>query len=82
MYMSSLGCRLKMALGKIEMAILINGKRLNNIGYAYDTVIFTDNHEGLQKLITRVAEVRKNNGLEFNIRKTQYMVISKHSVKL
>lgn len=48
--------------------------------YADDTVIFANSMERLQTLIARIAEVSQRFGLEYNKKKTQYMVISKNQV--
>ena len=71
---------IKQALGDIDEGILINGKRLNNIRYADDTIIFADSMEGLQTLVERVAETSQLYGLDFNVKKTKYMVISKNQI--
>uniref|UniRef100_A0A8D8Q762 Craniofacial development protein 2 n=1 Tax=Cacopsylla melanoneura TaxID=428564 RepID=A0A8D8Q762_9HEMI len=67
----------KEALYEGDEGILLNGERLNNIRYADDTVIFADSLEGLQSLITKVNTVSENYGLQMNIAKTKFMIISK-----
>lgn len=46
----------KEALDDIELGISINGQRLNNVRYADDTVVFADDIESLQELMTRVKD--------------------------
>jgi len=64
-------------LQDMEAGILLNGERLNNIGYADDTVIFADNLASLQLLMDRVTYSRQY-GLEINTNKTKFMIISKN----
>lgn len=53
---------------------MVNGEYLNNIRYADDMVIFTNNTVGLQYLMNRVVEVSKMYGLILNTKK---IIISK-----
>jgi hypothetical protein len=69
------------ALEKCEHGILLNGERLNNIRYANDTVIFADSLNSLQQLINKVNEVSERFGLQVNITKTKFMIISKNKVR-
>lgn len=71
---------MNLSLDDVDEGILINGERLNNIRYADDTIVFADSLEGLQSLITRIANFSKEYGLDFNIKKTKYMVISKNNI--
>lgn len=71
---------MKLALDGMDEGILIGGERLNNIRYADDTIIFADTLEGLQALISSVAETSQRYGLDFNIKKTKYMTISKNQI--
>lgn len=52
---------------------------MNNVRYADDTVVFPDSVEGLQELMTRIANAGKTYGLETNIKISKYLVISKNS---
>ena len=65
----------KEALDDIELGVSVNGQRLNNIRYADDTVVFADNIEGLQELMTRVKDTSEKYGLTLNIDKTKFMII-------
>ena len=68
------------AFEDFEAGILVNGQRLNNIRYADDTVVFTDNPADLQHLMSRIAGVSQQYGLDINVDKTKLMVISKDPV--
>ncbi|XP_068081869.1 uncharacterized protein [Anabrus simplex] len=59
------------------IVIIINGERLNNVRYADDTVLLADNVEDLQLFLDKVNTACNNRGLKINIKKTQFMVISK-----
>ena len=63
-------CIFREALEDSEAGILVNGQRLNNIRYADDTVVFTDNPADLQHLMSRIARVSQQYGLDFNVDKT------------
>ena len=65
------------ALEDTKDGIKVNGELINNIRYADDTVLLADSLEGLQELVNRVTHASKQYGLELNIKKTKYMVISK-----
>uniref|UniRef100_A0A8D8PQH9 Craniofacial development protein 2 n=1 Tax=Cacopsylla melanoneura TaxID=428564 RepID=A0A8D8PQH9_9HEMI len=65
------------ALQNTEAGILLNGKKINNIRYADDTVIFSDNLSSLQTLMDNVTKHSRDYGLDINISKTKFMVISK-----
>lgn len=68
------------ALEDVDEGILLNGKRLNNIRYADDTVIMAGDLNGLQQLMNRVYSVSLEYGLDINVNKTKYMVISKSQI--
>lgn len=53
--------------------ILINGERLNNLRYADDIVLITDNFIDLQEMVQELAEASQKIGLEMNINKTKIM---------
>ena len=60
-----------------EDGIKIAGKNINNIRYAYDTVLIADSEEKLQNLLQRVNEESELKGIKINIKKTKVMVVSK-----
>jgi hypothetical protein len=66
------------ALEGIEDGIKINGEYLNNIRYADDTVIFTNDIVELQYIMDRVVKVSERYGLILNTKKTKFMIISKN----
>jgi hypothetical protein len=65
------------ALEDTEEGININGKVINNLRYADDTVLIAGSIEDLQKILNKVTTARENLGLNLNARKTKYMVIDK-----
>lgn len=68
----------KEALDDVEAGVSLNGKWINNIRYADDTVIFADSQDSLQLLIDRVTTTSSEYGLDVNHQKTKTMVISKN----
>ena len=66
------------ALDESREGIMVNGERLNNFRYADDTIVFADSLQNLQALVTNIAEVSQRYGLDLNVKKTKYMVISKN----
>lgn len=66
------------ALEELEMGIKINGVWINNIRYADDTVLIADNIEDLQELVNKIGEQSKSMGLNINIQKTKFMIISRN----
>jgi len=60
-----------------EEVIIINGKIINNLRYADDTVLIAGSIENLQKILNKVVTAIVNLGLNLNARKTKYMVIDK-----
>jgi hypothetical protein len=65
------------ALEDTEEGININGKVINNLRYADDTVLIAGSIEDLQKILNKVTTASENLGLNLNARKTKYMVIDK-----
>lgn len=66
------------ALEDIEKGIKVNGVWINNIRYADDAVLVSDNIPDLQQLVTVVGEGSKSMGLNINTAKTKFMVISRN----
>lgn len=66
------------ALEDCEIGIKVNGKILNNIRYADDTVIFADTSEGLQELVDKIVKSGDQHGLKINTAKTKTMVVSRN----
>lgn len=65
------------ALEDIGRGIKINGKVLNNIRFADDTVVMANNIDDLQLLVDRIQEVSSEFGLSINRNKTKLMVVTK-----
>lgn len=65
------------ALADCSEGIIINGETLNNLRFADDTVIMTDNIEDLQNLMNRVNTCCNDYGLKINLNKTKYMIVTK-----
>lgn len=59
---------MNLALEEENEGILINGRRLNNLIYADDTVNIADSLEGIQRFISRVAHIFRVYG-HMNIKK-------------
>lgn len=68
------------ALENATEGIVVNGRPLNNIRYADDTVLLASCPEDLQKLINCVASTSARNGLNINIKKTKYMVVGRSQI--
>lgn len=66
------------ALEDCEIGIKVNGKILNIIRYADDTVIFADTPEGLQELVGKIVKSGDQHGLKINTAKTKTMVVSRN----
>ena len=66
------------ALEDIQEGIKVNGRFVNNIRYADDTVIIANSQEGLQNLINAITREGDAFGLKINTEKTKTMVISKY----
>ena len=66
------------ALEDIQEGIKVNGRFVNNIRYADDTVIIANSQEGLQNLINAITREGDAFGLKINTEKTKTMVISKN----
>lgn len=57
--------------------MIINGKVINSITFADDTVIIGSSAEGLQRLLNKSSTFCEQYALKMNIKKTKYMVITK-----
>ena len=56
---------------KLESRLL--GENINNLGYADDTTLMTENKEELKSLMMKVKEKSERVGLKLNIQKTKIM---------
>ena len=63
-------------LDEAPAGIKIAGRNINNLRYADDTTLKTENEEELKSLLMKVKEESENVGLKLNIEKTKIMVFS------
>ena len=56
-----------------QAAIKIARRNINNLRYADDTILMTENKEELKSLLMKVKEEREKAGLKLNIQKTKIM---------
>ena len=61
---------------KGQPGIRVGGHNRNNLRYADDTVLISENEKDLQQLLNIVESKSKEKGLELNSKKTEVMVIS------
>ena len=55
---------------KHHEGVRVGGNNINNLRYAYDTVLITDLDEKLQNILTTITVKRENKGLQLNAKKT------------
>ena len=60
-----------------QPGIRVGGHNINNLRYADDTVLISENEKDLQQLLNIVESKSKEKGLELNSKKTEVMVISR-----
>ena len=60
-------------LDEAQAGIKIAGRNINNLRYADDTTLMTENEEELKSLLMKVKEESKKVGLKLNIQKTKIM---------
>ena len=60
-------------LEKTQAGIKIAGRSLNNLRYADDTTLMTENEKELKSLLMKVKEESEKDGLKLNIQKTKIM---------
>ena len=63
----------KAGLEEAQAEIKISGRNTNNIRYADDTTLMTENEEELKSLLMKVKEESEKVGLKLNIQKTKIM---------
>ena len=56
-------------LDEAQAGIKIAGRNINNLRYADDTILMTENKEELRRLLVKVKEESEKAGLKLNIRK-------------
>lgn len=72
---------IKVALNEEPAGITINGQTINNLRYADDTVIIAETLNDLQRIVKKLKDVGLQFGLNMNLKKTKYMIISKFPVR-
>ena len=60
-------------LEEAQAGIKIAGKNINNLRYADDTTVMSENEEELKSLLMKVKEESEKVGLKLNIQKTKIM---------
>ena len=58
-------------LDEAQAGIKIAGRNINNLRYADDTTLMTENKEKLKSLLMKVKEESEKVGLKLNIQKTR-----------
>ena len=54
-----------------QAGIKIAGRNINNLRYAYDTILIAESEEELKSLLMKVKEKSEKAGLKLNIQKTK-----------
>ena len=57
--------------------VKINGRHINNLRYADDTVLVAEDEASLQDLVSVVKDKSEKSGLLMNIKKTKVMLLTK-----
>ena len=60
-------------LDKTQSGIKITRRNINNLRYAYDTILMAKSKEELKSLLMKVKEESEKVGLKLNIQKTKIM---------
>ena len=70
---------IEIILRKVEElhGVVINGRNVNNIRYADDTVLIAETERGLQDILNKVTKESESFGLALNAKKTYSMTVSK-----
>ena len=63
-------------LEEAQVGIKIAGRNINNLRYADDTTLMTENEEELKSLLIKVKEESEKVGFKLNIEKTKIMASS------
>ena len=63
-------------LNDSQAGIKIAGRNINNLRYADDTMLRTENEEELKSLLMKVKEESEKADLKFNIQKTKIIASS------
>ena len=67
-------------LGEAQAVIKMARRNINNLRYADDTTLMTENEEELKSILMRVKEESEKTGIKLNIQKMQnwHLVPSRH----
>ena len=60
-------------LDEAQAGVKIDGRNINNLRYADDTILMAESEEKLKSLLTKVKEESEKPGLKLNIQKTKIM---------
>ena len=60
-------------LGEAQAAIKIAGRNINNLRYAYDTILMAESEEEPKSLLMKLKEESEKAGLKLNIQKTNFL---------
>ena len=60
-------------LEEAQAGIRIAGRNINNLRYAYDTILMAESEEELKRLLMKVKVESEKVGLKLNIQKTKIM---------
>ena len=60
-------------LDEAQAGIKIGGRNINNLTYAYDTILMAESKEELKSLLMKVKEESEKSGLKLNIQKMKIM---------
>ena len=63
-------------LEEAQAGLKIAGRNINNLRYADDTTLMTENEEELKSLLIKVKEESEKVGFKLNIEKTKIMASS------
>ena len=68
-------------LGEAQAGIKIAGRNINNLRYAYDTILMAESEEEPKSLLMKLKEESEKAGLKLNIQKQRswHLVPSLHS---
>ena len=60
-------------LEEAQAGIKSAGRKINNLGYADNTILMAESKEELKSLLMKMKEEREKAGLKLNIQKTKIM---------
>ncbi|CAH2209568.1 jg27485, partial [Pararge aegeria aegeria] len=67
------------ALEDLNCGVKINGRIINNLRYADETIFIASTETELQRIVDRVNKCSKEAGLTINIKKTKVLVVSNNA---